>query len=87
MENSVLAKICNWAAQDGLFKMSEEQRSLLGDIDKLYLYFSKKLEGEDAEKFEKLCASFGGATAEESESYFKMGFKLAFSLAAECFAE
>ena len=49
MEDTILGRICNWAAQEGFFKMSEEQRSLLNDIDKLYLYFSEKLEGEDAE--------------------------------------
>ena len=86
MEDTILGRICNWAAQEGFFKMSEEQRSLLNDIDKLYLYFSEKLEGEAAEKFEKLCSSFGGVTAEEAESYFKMGFRLAFSLVAESFA-
>ena len=86
MENTLLDMLCVWLGQDrSFFKMSGEESDFLGEIDGLYMYFLKNLNKEDAEKFKKLCASFDGLVSEEAGAYFKMGFKFALKLAAECF--
>ncbi|HIU61272.1 MAG TPA: hypothetical protein IAB69_01295 [Candidatus Coproplasma excrementigallinarum] len=86
MESSLLDRLCMWAGEEGsLFKMSKAESDLLGNIDDMYTYFCGKLDGEDREKFKKLCECFDEVSNEETEAFFRIGFKLAFRLAAECY--
>ncbi len=87
MKNSVIDKICCWASEEGeCFKRTEEHEKLLDDVDKLYTKFCSELKGKELENFKKMCECFDGMIAEESEQFFKMGFKLGLRLAVECFS-
>lgn len=54
---------------------------------KLYESFKKTLSEEQLESFDEFLNENMGSEYEESLSYFKEGFKLAFKIAAECFSE
>lgn len=86
MENSVIDKICCWAAEEGEgFVRSQKHEKFLVEVDKLYAKFCADLKGKELNDFIKMCECFDGMIAEESELLFKMGFKLGLKLAAECF--
>lgn len=86
MNNSVIEEIFCWASQDREECVcSAEQQKFLDKIDKLYTKFCSELKGEELDNFKKICECFDGMAAEESESFFAMGFRLGLKLAAECF--
>lgn len=82
MEKSAIQWLCYQLGQEE-HSFTDEHIDYLDSIGVLYEKFSATLTGEELADFEKLCKSYDGANAEESEMYFRLGFKFAVKLMAE----
>ena len=83
MDNSVIDYLFGILGQE-FFKPTVEHKRCIGNAADLYEKLKNKLHGSELVDFEKLCENLDGVNAEESEIYFKLGFRFAVKLMAEC---
>lgn len=82
MEKSAIQWLCYQLGQEE-HSFTDEHKNYLDSVGKLYEKFSATLTGEELSDFKKLCESYDGVNAEESEMFFRLGFKFAVKLMAE----
>lgn len=87
MQKRVLDFLCDILGQEEWCSRGEEDNRFVDEIAKLYGKFTSSLHGAELADFENLCQSYDGANAYESEYYFRLGFKFAVRMMAECMVQ
>ncbi len=87
MKGSAIGFLCDILGQDGDYGFTKEHDRCIELVSELYDKFRDRLKGDELDDFEKLCRGFDGLNADESEMFFKLGFRFAVKLMAECMTD
>lgn len=84
MEHSIIDFMLNDGGVHEKIKCSDKYEKYRQEETKLYNEFTKTLNEEQQEQFEKFIEILMDEECEASETYFKMGVKIGVRLASEC---
>ena len=87
MKDSALRRLFEILGQEGNYTFSKGYARNLDSLAALYEKLSASLRGEQLRDFKKLCECFDESNAGGSEMFFKLGFKFAVKLMAECMTD
>lgn len=87
MKDSALRRLFEILGQEGNYTFSKGYARNLDSLAALYEKLSASLRGEQLRDFKKLCECFDESNAGESEMFFKLGFRFAVKLMAECMTD